>query len=196
MLFAPPLGCSLLIDGAVSGKPAETSAGGALGAGGTSAASTGARSSSGETPSSSSSASASSASSSGNALCPPTQSISTNQVITSTGTTEGAADPFTATPSLGNCQAGDVYGAQVVYSITPSADGTLTAALDANFGLAIVEIRSACANEAANVIGCAGEASAGTVTAAASVRADATYYVVAGSFSGTAGTFALSVSLE
>ncbi len=123
--------------------------------------------------------------------------------MTLTGDTTNATDKFT-TANSGNCAANTYMGADLIYAVTPGADGTLTATLTTDYTDTLLHVRTACPGPPPPMFGpptddvacdyTNGKGQAAMITL--SVTTGTTYYVAADSWGKTSGTFTLVLSLN
>jgi len=174
--------------------------GGAVGAGGDTG-DAGDAGHDGSTSTSSASASSASASSSTGSpgTCPGEPvSLAPGHTVTVNGNTTGASDKFTAAASTNGCFGTTRKGADLIYAVTPTASGTLTAALYSDYLDPLLHARTACPGTVANEVAC--QSADGSVNMFESVikfavTSGATYYVAADSWNSTSGVFRMTFSL-
>lgn len=129
-------------------------------------------------------------------VCPGTAvPIAKGQTIIITDTTIGADDTFTDAANKGNCNPNNYPGADLVYAVTPTANGMLTATIDADYGNAYVHARTSCPGNTGNEIACQYINGPGTVSTKFGVNANSTYYVVVDSWQSKSGGFTLTLTL-
>ena len=133
-------------------------------------------------------------------MCPgEAKSVSPGTNLVITGDTTGASDKFMAGQGgVGNCMNPlNAPGSDLVYAVTPTASGKLTAALDATYDHAVVRVTTKCPGAGSDEIACQYNTGAGTATTPQiDVTSGTTYYVVADSWMSKAGTFTLTLTLQ
>jgi cysteine-rich repeat protein len=107
--------------------------------------------------------------------------------------TAGADDTFQHAAG-GGCITADYPGADLIYAVSPTANGTLHARLDASYNTHVLRARDACVEK--NDLDCDYHAFNGTPDQISfSVNAGSTYYVIVDSYQSTSGPFELTLSL-
>jgi hypothetical protein len=124
-------------------------------------------------------------------------SIAHGQTIPLQGTTANATDKFMGAAAKGNCGVGNFTGPDLIYAVTPTASGMLTASLDASYANSYVHVRTKCTgNMVSDEIACEYSTTPGTDTTTFAVTSGTTYYVAADSWMNMSGTFTLTLSLN
>lgn len=125
--------------------------------------------------------------------------LNTGEMVTIKGTTTGIANKFagTRTGAPGNCNGNGWAVADLVYAVTPNANGTLKASLTTTYDNPLLHVRTACANSStADEISCQFSWQVGTIALPdLQVTAGATYYIAAGSTYSN-GAFTLNLTLQ
>jgi len=125
-------------------------------------------------------------------------SINTGDMLVIQGDTTGASDEFQSamggTP--GNCPGGPGLGPDVVYAVTPSANGKLTVSLDATFSHAWVNVRTQCPGTTQDQVACYFGIGAGPFSVQFDVTSGVTYYVAPDSWQNNWGQFTLKLSMQ
>jgi hypothetical protein len=114
--------------------------------------------------------------------------------MTIQGDTAGASDKVNDVPNLGNCGGKWPGGPDLVYAVTPSASGTLSANLTTNITSAWLHLRKTCSNTKGDEIAC--DHGGNTASWMYSVNGGTTYYVVVDSWQGASSMFTLTLSLQ
>lgn len=123
--------------------------------------------------------------------------MSKGQTITIMDDTTGATDKFDDAPGgKGNCVNGNYPGPDLIYAVTPDADGTLTVKLTANYDDPYVHVRTKCPGGKGDEIACEYRNDSGTVQRSFNVKAKEIYYVAADGWSDDFGAFTLELSLQ
>ena len=118
-------------------------------------------------------------------VCPGTAiSLASGQMVVINGVT-GANDNFKGTAGVGNCNSGAWPGSDLIYAVTPSTPGTLTATLAATYTAPCVHIRTQCPGAMQDEIACQGSTTAGSNMVTISVMAGTPYHVAADSWGAT-----------
>jgi len=133
--------------------------------------------------------------------CPGTTiHLDPGQSVTINDTTTGAADDFqgSSSQSAGICiDNPNANGPDLIYAVTPSADGTITATLFAAYNKSFVRVRTACPGTTADERACYyTSGSNGTTMITFGVTGGSTYYVAADSYGGSFGGFSLTLGLQ
>jgi hypothetical protein len=115
--------------------------------------------------------------------------------VTIMASTATASDKFKTGYNVGSCSTGTYSGPDLIYAVTPTTSGLLTATLSSTFGAPAVEMREAC-DDTSPEIACAAQAPAGAVTFTYTVVANKTYYVIVDSWQNKSGDFALALFLN
>jgi hypothetical protein len=132
-------------------------------------------------------------------MCPgKPETVSKGTPLVVMGNTSGASDKFMTAATIGNCIGGaTLFGPDLVYAVTPTASGMLTASLNANYTRPWLHVRTSCPGTPADEISCEYGQNAGTLMApTVAVTGGSTYYVVADSWQNGSGTFTLTVTLQ
>jgi cysteine-rich repeat protein len=125
---------------------------------------------------------------------PITLGVSTLIISDNTGV---GADNAKDTPSLGNCNANTWPGKDLVYAVTPTQAGTLTATMKTEYDANLLHVRKQCPGGVADEMACHYETSKNNSnTVSVSVMAGETYYVFPDSYASQSGKFTLTLQLQ
>jgi cysteine-rich repeat protein len=125
--------------------------------------------------------------------CPGTPvALSTGTRIVINDTTAGANDTLNDVSGPTACPAGIYPGADLIYAVTPDADGTIKATLTATYPAHFLHAKAACA--AGTDLACAYNGSSATADSISfAATAGVTYYLIVDSFGSTGGPFNLTI---
>jgi cysteine-rich repeat protein len=127
--------------------------------------------------------------------CPGTPIALGADGLTITDTTTGAADDAHQTTGQGACVACYWMGPDLIYAVTPTLGGQLSAELQATYGNHYLVVRSSCPD--GGDLDCAYSQNANNTDSVTSdVTAGQTVYVIVDSYQGTDGAFTLQLSLN
>jgi hypothetical protein len=119
-------------------------------------------------------------------------------VIVGDTSSPGISDKFQATgANVGNCNGSTYQGPDLVYAVTPTVSGMLTASLNGSYYHQVVRVHSACSGLASTELACqfAYMNNATGPTNAIPVTGGTVYYVIADSWSSGSGSFTLTITL-
>jgi cysteine-rich repeat protein len=128
-------------------------------------------------------------------MCPGTPILLGATPIVISDSTVGASDKATDAAAVGNCINGAWPGADLVYAVEPTENGTLSVVLDASYTKHEVHVRTTCPGTKQAEIACHYGDAPGADSVSLPVSAGATYYVFPDSWANQAGTFTLTLAL-